>query len=143
MKRKITIEVIIFLYVVLFLYAAGTKLLDYERSVAQIGQSPLLTNYAGWIAWLIPVLEISIAAMLIIQRIRLFGLYAAFGLMAMFTLYVIAILGFSKELPCACGGVLSMLHWKGHLVLNLVFAGMAIVGILLMNKEDDNTTAAA
>ena len=143
MKRKITIEVIIFFYVVLFLYAAGTKLLDYERSVAQIGQSPLLTNYASWIAWLVPAIEILIAVVLMISRIRLFGLYAAFGLMVMFTLYVIAILSFSKELPCACGGVLSMLHWKGHLVLNLVFVAMAIVAILLMDREAGNTTVAA
>ena len=138
MKRQIVVEVIIFLYLSLFLYAAGTKLLDYERSVAQIAQSPLLTNYASWIAWLVPVLEIAISILLIVSRTRRSGLYAAFGLMVLFTFYIIAILSFSEELPCACGGVLSMLHWKGHLVLNIVFVVLAIIAIVLMNKEGEN-----
>src|SRR5687768_4460112 len=114
MKRAIIIEIICFLFIVLFLYAGGTKLMEYNKFVGQIGKSPLLTNYAEWIAWMIPSIEIVIAAMLIIPKARPVGLYAAFGLMVMFTFYIIAVLSFSKELPCSCGGVLSMLGWKEH-----------------------------
>lgn len=135
MKRQITIEVIVFLYIVLFLYAAGTKLIDYDKFIGQIGKSPLLTNYAGWIAWIIPTVEIIIAIMLIISRLRLIGLYAAFGLMVIFTFYIIAILSFSTELPCACGGVLSNLHWKGHLIFNIAFVLLGLGGILLQTKQ--------
>jgi hypothetical protein len=139
--KKLIIEIIIFLYVVLFLYAAGTKLLDYERSAAQIGQSPLLTNYAGVIAWLVPAIEIVIAMMLMITRFRLIALYASFGLMVIFTLYVAAILSLSTELPCACGGVLSMLHWKGHLIFNSGFVLLALAAIVLYNKQDNKAMA--
>jgi Methylamine utilisation protein MauE len=70
---------------------------------------------------------------------RLEGLCAAFGLMILFTFYIAAIMTFSKELPCACGGVLSMLHWKGHLVFNIVFVGLAAMGIELMKRDRSET----
>src|SRR5688500_7137156 len=114
MKKQIAIEIIVFLFVVLFLYAAGSKLVEYQKFIGQIGKSPLLTKYAETLAWMVPTVEIVIAVMLIIPRARMLGLYAAFGLMVMFTLYIIAILSFSAELPCSCGGVLSMLGWKEH-----------------------------
>lgn len=135
MLRKILIEAIVFLYIVLFLYASGTKLVEYETSVAQISQSPILTNYANTVAWLVPLMEIAIALMLMTRRTRVAGMYASFGLMVLFTMYVAAILSFSKELPCACGGVLSMLHWKGHLIFNIVFVGLGLLAIDLMKKD--------
>ena len=141
MKGKIGLEIISFLFILLFLYAAGVKLSDIETFRVQLAQSPLLTAYAGKIAWFIPVLEILIAVLLMTLRLRLLGLYASFGLMVMFTLYIMAILTFSEELPCACGGVLSMLHWKGHLVFNLVFVVLSVVGIHL-TKESANSIVA-
>ncbi|MDQ2656909.1 MAG: hypothetical protein M3Y60_05770, partial [Bacteroidota bacterium] len=36
------------------------------------------------------------------------------------------------ELPCSCGGVLNSLGWKAHLVFNIVFTLLSIVGIMLM-----------
>lgn len=136
-KKDIIIEIIVFLFVVLFLYAAGSKLVDHQRFVAQIGKSPLLTDFAGLVSWVIPGVEIIIAVMLIIPRIRLTGLYAAFGLMVMFTLYIIAILSFSKELPCSCGGVLSMLGWREHLIFNIGFVLLGLTGIVLMTRQED------
>lgn len=143
MKKEIAVEIIVFLFVILFLYAAGTKLLDYERSVAQIAQSPLLTKMSGFIAWFVPIVEIIVSVMLMVPVLRLTGLYAAFGLMLTFTFYIIAILSFSKELPCACGGVLSMLHWKGHLVFNIVFVILAFTGILLSPRQSTSKTTIA
>lgn len=137
MKKEIIIETIVFLYVVLFLYAAGSKLVDHQRFIAQIGKSPLLTDFAGLVSWIIPAVEIIISGMLIIPRIRLTGLYAAFGMMVMFTLYIIAILSFSKELPCSCGGVLSMLGWREHLVFNIGFVLLGLTGIILLTKQEE------
>jgi uncharacterized membrane protein YphA (DoxX/SURF4 family) len=145
MKKQIAIEIIVFLFVVLFLYAAGSKLVEYQKFIGQIGKSPLLTKYAGTLAWMVPTVEIIIAIMLIIPKIRLAGLYAAFGLMVMFTFYIIAILSFSKELPCSCGGVLSLLGWKEHLIFNIGFVLLGLTGIVLTNKKDQkqNTVATA
>lgn len=135
MKRTVLIEIIIFLFVILFLYAAGTKLTDYDKFIAQIGKSPLLTNHASYIAWMIPAIEIFVAVLLIIPRTKLIGMYASFGLMVTFTLYIAAILSFSKELPCSCGGVLNSLDWEEHLVFNIGFTLLGFAGTMLMKKE--------
>jgi uncharacterized membrane protein YphA (DoxX/SURF4 family) len=143
MKKQIAIEIIVFLFVVLFLYAAGSKLVEYQKFISQIGISPLLTDYAETIAWMIPTIEIIISLMLIIPRVRIIGLYAAFGLMVMFTFYIIAILSFSNELPCSCGGVLSMLGWKEHLIFNVSFVLLGLTAIILINKQEQSKIVTA
>lgn len=135
-KRELVVEVIVFLFVVLFLYAAESKLTDYQHFIGQIGKSPLLTNFAGTIAWMIPVIEIIVCILLVIPRFRMIGFYAAFGLMTIFTFYIIAILSFSAVLPCSCGGILSTMGWKEHLIFNIAFVGLALTGIILMNKRE-------
>jgi uncharacterized membrane protein YphA (DoxX/SURF4 family) len=123
-------------FILLLVYAALTKLLDYQKFVVQIGQSPLLTNYASFIAWSIPAVEILIAVLLAWPRFRLVGLYSAFILMVMFTAYIAAILSFSEDIPCSCGGVLEKLGWKEHLVFNVVFILLALAGIVLASQSD-------
>jgi uncharacterized membrane protein YjjP (DUF1212 family) len=51
---------------------------------------------------------------------------------------------FNKELPCSCGGIISLLSWGGHLVFNSVFILLAFAGVMLeklnrqLNKTDWN-----
>ena len=135
MKRTMIIEIICALFIILFVYAALTKLLDYEKFRIQIGQSPLLTAFAGWIAWIVPVTEFLISVMLVFARLRLVGLYAAFSLMVMFTTYIICILTLSLYIPCSCGGVLEKLGWKEHLIFNIVFIILAAVAVLISYRK--------
>src|SRR5690606_11815036 len=112
-----------------FVYAAISKLLDFETFRVQIGQSPLLTSFAGWVAWVIPLLELVVAFILVIPKYRLPALYGCLGLMSLFTMYIIAILNFSDYVPCSCGGILEKLGWREHLIFNIVLVVLAIVGI--------------
>ncbi|HBC05203.1 MAG TPA: hypothetical protein DC015_13665, partial [Aequorivita sp.] len=114
-----------YLFVLLFLYAAISKLLDFETFTVQLAQSPLLSAYAGVIAWAVPSLEILIAVLLTIPKYRIPALYAAFTLMVMFTAYIYIILNFSDFIPCSCGGVLEKLSWTQHLIFNIVFIILA------------------
>lgn len=136
MKKELIIEVIVFLFVLLFLYAAGIKLTEYKLFIAQMGVSPLITKYAKILAWMVPSLEIIISILLIIPKFRALGLYAAFALMMVFTFYIIAIFSVSTELPCACGGVLSKLGWKEHLIFNICFDLLGLIAILFNNLLD-------
>src|SRR3981081_1825021 len=120
-SRKFWVEFISILLIILFTYAAVSKLLDFQKFRVQLGQSPMLTAFAGWVTWIIPSLELIISIMLSIQRGRLLGLYASFSLMVMFTAYIIAITKFSDYVPCSCGGVLQNMSWNQHLVFNLGF----------------------
>jgi uncharacterized membrane protein YphA (DoxX/SURF4 family) len=137
MKKEVIVEIVCFLFILLFVYAALTKLLDYEKFRVQIGQSPLLSSLSGFIAWFIPSVEIVVSIMLALPRFRALGLYMAFTLMVLFTGYIIAILNFNGHVPCSCGGVLEKMGWTEHLVFNIVFVLFAAVGILLHSKEEN------
>lgn len=125
-------EIICFLFILLFSYAALSKLWDFNLFKIQLGQSPLLTAFAGWVAWGIPIIELLTALLLAIPKYRLVALYAALGLMSLFTLYIIAILKFSDFVPCSCGGIFERMGWQEHLIFNVVFVILAILGILMM-----------
>jgi uncharacterized membrane protein YphA (DoxX/SURF4 family) len=131
MTRKIAVDIVVFSYILLFVYAALTKLLDYQKFVVQLGQSPILTNYAQVLAVVVPFIELGISLMLIFPKTRLKGLYAAFGLMVMFTTYIVLASRFSDYVPCSCGGVLEGMTWTQHLIFNTVFVLLALIGILL------------
>ncbi len=130
MNRKNTVEIIALLFIVLFVYAALTKLLEYEKFIVQIGQSPLLTHWSLYLAWLVPMVELCIVVLLLFGNSRLIGLYASTSLMLLFTGYIILTLHFSDHVPCSCGGVLQSMTWGQHLVFNLLFVvagGVAVV----------------
>lgn len=131
---EVIVTVISGFFFLLFLYAAASKLLDYQKFTIQLGQSPVLTGYAGIIAWLIPAIEILICALLIIPRVKILALYASFSLMLMFTAYIFIILNFAERVPCSCGGILDKMGWTEHLIFNCVFVVLGIIGIVLQTN---------
>lgn len=133
-NHKMVVFVISRLFILLYLYAALNKILDFEKFKVQLGQSPILTDYAWIIAWLIPGIEIIISILLLFQRTLVIGLYSAFGLMVMFTAYIIVILNFADRIPCSCGGILERMGWNAHLVFNIGFVFLGIVGVITQSK---------
>ncbi len=134
MKKAIT-DIIACLFILLFIYAALSKLLDYQKFQVQVGQSPLLTPFRGLVVWAIPAIEILIAGLLAFQRTRLAGLYASHGLMALFTAYIFAITRFSDYIPCSCGGILQKMSWNQHLIFNLCFVVLGLTGIFFYRND--------
>src|SRR5579872_238198 len=130
-RREIVIQTIISLIILLFIYAASSKLLDYTKFRVELGKSPLLTAFAGLVAWSIPLIEIGIALLLAFVRTRLLGLYASFTLMVLFTAYIVYILNFSPYVPCSCGGVLQKLDWRTHLIFNSIFVALSGLGVMI------------
>ncbi len=128
--KSIILDCICYLYIVLFVYAAASKLLDFDTFQNQLGQSPLLSANANWIAWLVPLSEILIAFLLIFNRFRILGLYGFYIWMVMFTTYIIIILNFTSFVPCSCGGVLEKLGWTEHLIFNFVFVVLSGISIV-------------
>ncbi|TGV04585.1 MauE/DoxX family redox-associated membrane protein [Flavivirga rizhaonensis] len=139
--KKILLEFICMLLILLFVYAAVSKLLVFDQFKIQIGQSPVLTTYTAWVAWGVPFIEIVISLMLIIPRFKLLALYAAFTLMIMFTSYILIILNFSDFIPCSCGGVLEKLSWTEHLIFNIIFVALALIGVMILNQKKNNNTS--
>jgi uncharacterized membrane protein YphA (DoxX/SURF4 family) len=141
MKKETVLEIIRWLFLTLFLYAAASKLMDYEKFEAQLGQSPLTTEHAVWIVWAVPFLEILIVLMLATPALRLLALYASYSLMVMFTTYIVIVTRFSPFVPCSCGGVLQKLGWTEHLIFNLGFVMLAVIGIILHVQSTKKTKA--
>lgn len=115
--------------------------MEYTVFKEQIAESPVLKPFARWLAWGLPLTELIVAALLFLPRWRLKGLYAALGLMLLFTGYIIAILIFSERLPCSCGGILESLSWKEHLVFNSIIIILALTGILLERQSNKGVPA--
>ena len=126
------VEAISSLLILLFVYAAVSKLLDYETFKIQLSKSPFISPFAKMTAWALPVGEILLALALTSKRTRLIGLYASLFLMTMFTAYIYTMLRYSYYIPCSCGGILSKMGWHEHLWFNLGFVVLSIIGILLV-----------
>lgn len=135
MKKETAIKIICALLVFLFAYAAVSKLLDYNTFYVQLSQSPYIIRFAKVIAWALPVVELTVAISFAFSHLRLFAFYAALFLLSLFTAYLVAMLNFSYYIPCSCGGLLSSLSWKEHIVFNIVFILLSLTGIRLSVME--------
>ncbi len=133
--RSVIVELICFLFIGLFMYAALSKLLDNEKFTVQILQSPLLAPFAFWITWMIPGVEILCSIFLMIYRLRLIALYAALTLMVTFYSLHSGYFIFSDKIPCSCGGILESLGWREHLVFNVTFVLLSVLAIYLVDSS--------
>lgn len=137
--KEISVEVICYFYILLFVYAAVNKIIDFENFQVQLAQSPLLTAYAGFIAYSVIFFEVGCALLLSINRLQLLGLYVAYVLMLLFSIYIFLILNFSPYIPCSCGGILDDMGWTEHLIFNLMFVLLAALAILYFPKKIKNS----
>jgi Methylamine utilisation protein MauE len=136
-KQAIVIEAVCISLIILFVYAATSKLIDIEKFRIELGKSPLLTEYAGLVSVFIPVFELFIAILLCIKGARLFALNSAFSLLVLFTSYLIAILQFSFYVPCTCGGVLQSMNWNQHILFNCIFILLSTTAIILSPSKHE------
>ena len=132
--KRIIIELIEVLLILLFMYAAVSKLLDYQHFHIQLSKSPLITPYASFAAIAIPLVEIITSILLAQSRTVKIGLYASLFLLTLFTTYLIAMLNFSSYIPCSCGGILQGLSWETHIVFNLTFIVLNLLVLILGNS---------
>jgi hypothetical protein len=130
-KKEAIIDAICGLFILLFVYTAASKLLDFHKFNVELHKSPLLVDFGPPIAWLVPSMEIVLSASLIFQSTRRIGLYGSLALMLLFTFYIVAILGFSEHVPCTCGGIIQKMTWTQHLFFNLSFCGLAVGALRL------------
>lgn len=124
-----------YFFVLLFCYAAVSKLLDFENFQLQLAQSPLLSAFAGITSYAVIIIEFAISLLLCVSKTRLLGLYASLSLMSGFTIYIFLILYYSDFIPCSCGGILEKLGWTEHLIFNIGCVILAIIGIILYEKK--------
>lgn len=138
-KKQVMLECIVALLIMLFLYASISKFLDFKTFIDQMNNQPLPNSWTPFLVWVIPGLEIAISLSLLFEYTRLLGLYASLILMILFTVYTgIILLHFFPYIPCSCGGVIQKLTWTQHLILNLSYVSLSILGIILQRRKYTN-----
>lgn len=136
--RLYTVEIISFLFIILWVYAGLSKWLDPEFT-DQLNKSPYLEGMSGFVAVALPVGELIMAVLLIFPLTKLIGLYLSFFTMFLFSGYIYAMIYYSHYTPCSCGGILSKMDWNTHFLFNIFFMTLAVVAILLWRKPQDGT----
>src|SRR5690606_16404433 len=134
-SKKGIVEIISMLFILLFVYASISKLLEFKDFQTQLGQSPLLGAFAIPISYGVICIELVTSILLAFKKTRIQGLYIAYMLMVMFTTYIVIILNFTSFTPCSCGGVLESLGWTEHLIFNILCILLAIGAIYLIHVK--------
>ncbi|GGG89852.1 hypothetical protein GCM10007415_25180 [Parapedobacter pyrenivorans] len=120
----------------LFGLTAIDKARQFERFYAELGKSPFLMAYQGWVAWGTPIVEGIVVFLLIFGgTLQLWGLYASVFLMSLFTGYIYLLLNYSYYTPCLCSAALESLTWEQHLVFNLLFLALAMAATASKERQ--------
>ncbi len=141
--KATTVEIIAILLIGLFGLTALDKAIRFERFYSELGKSPFLMNYARAVAVGTPLVEAIAAWMLAMDKWRLKGLYLSVFLMSLFTAYIYMLLNYSYYTPCLCSAALESLSWEEHLIFNIVFLMLAMIGAVLeeTNQNHQNHTS--
>jgi len=123
------------LLTILFVYTAVSKLNHLDLFQWRLERMPYISPYATLISWGVPFLELVIAGLLWFPKYRNMAFYSSFILLGLFTTYIIVVLKYSDSIPCSCGGVISALGWRDHILLNISFMVLALLGILWSKKR--------
>lgn len=117
--------------VFLFVYASVSKLFNFTAFINDMNNQPFPALIKPVLIWAVPLAELVIVGLLIFDTTRLVGLYASFAMMLAFTFYtVVVLMHFFRYIPCSCGGIIKNLSWQQHLVFNLIFVLISLIGIL-------------
>lgn len=123
------------LLTILFVYTSVSKLMHLNTFQLRMARMPYIASYASLISWVLPFLELVIAGLLWFTRYRTMAFFFSFILLSLFTTYIIIVLTSSDSIPCSCGGVISAFGWKDHILLNISFMVLSLLGILWSKKR--------
>jgi hypothetical protein len=130
-KHTGTVDIISALFILLFVYTSLSKLLEFSSFRNVLSLSPLIGFAGSFLAWLIPAVELVTACLLFLPALRKWGFLLSLILMISFTCYLAYMVLFIPDKPCSCGGVIKLLTWPQHLLLNIIFTLMAGIGLWL------------
>lgn len=125
----------LFLLIVLFTYAAASKLITPAEFRAELYRQPFPHDLADLLLYGLPAAELMTVLLLCLERTRAAGFMLSLGLLVTFTVYIsLGLLHFWPHVPCSCGGILGRMGWGPHLVFNLFFTGLTIAALLVTEK---------
>jgi putative oxidoreductase len=118
-NRRTIVDIIAAFFIVLFFYTALSKSYYIDNTVEALKRTNVFVGFESFIAWAVVAIEYIIATLLFLPRTRRLGLKLSFVLMAVFSFYVGFMMFYLTKLPCSCGGIISKMTWKQHLIFNI------------------------
>ena len=116
-------------------YTAFDKFIHWQESYRAFLNQPFPRQWAEVLAYTIPGVEILLLILLIFPKSRWWGFLGSLLLLTSFTVYVGMVwIGVFPEVPCNCAGLINLLNWESHLVLNLGCLIIAIAGLRLSKR---------
>ncbi len=132
MKKQSIVSCVSFALIVLWTYAAVSKLSDINLFNRQMLSQPFNENFSHILVYLIPFIEVFTAFLLSFRQSRIWGLWFSTGCMMVFTVYAaMVVFGFFAITPCSCGGLLNKMSWTEHFYFNLFWLVASIAALLM------------
>jgi len=139
-KENIILNIIRPVLIMLWVYAAVTKVSNYPLFISELHKQPFPESTDAAIAIILPTIEIVTAVLLLFDRTLKTGYKGSFILMSLFTLYVLlAMTRTFGHIPCPCAGIIGRMNWGAHLVFNLFFVIISYVGYYLQTDKGNTT----
>lgn len=127
---------IVYLLIVLWVYAAISKLIDFDQNRNAMLQQVFPVFIAEILAWAVPLTELAAASLLVASTTRVAGLYISFSLLLLFSIYILTVvIGYFGRVPCSCGGILEEMSWGQHLAFNILFIFLNFLALKFTIKE--------
>lgn len=132
-----------FILALVFLYTGVIKVLNFTEWNTNFNKLDIVHDLnieTG--AYLIPLIEISVASMFFIEKTRKIASYFSCLLMLMFTIYIYYKIYIWEDSLCPCGGIFSQLTLDKHLWVNISLLSIALflVTYQTFSKTHVNTT---
>ncbi|MRG49012.1 hypothetical protein GFS24_28140 [Chitinophaga sp. SYP-B3965] len=137
MKSKTIVDILISLFILLFIYTATSKVLNWDDTVKSMHNQPINRSLADVLVYALPILELGVIGLMLFNRTKLLGIYIFTGMMLAFTGYVALVLtNYYGRVPCSCGGIIKEMGWRSHLTMNITFVILGLVAIYLIKKKE-------
>ncbi|MCC4228622.1 MauE/DoxX family redox-associated membrane protein [Zunongwangia profunda] len=129
--------ILLYYFILLLSYAALSKITEGNSLYTSLMNAPLYLSakLAAVGQWLIPITELVLAISISFKSTRRIGYLSIALLFILLSVYTGWIIWFLPNKPCSCGGLISLLSWKQHVVFNLVNLILSLVAWYLTKRE--------
>lgn len=116
---KSTNNILSILLIITLAISATTKLINHDRTVTDMMIQAFPIGWAKYLAWIQPILQVIICALLLSPKSNHIGLFIASGYFLLLIIYSATVLAklYQYE-PCSCIGLFRGISWFWTLVLH-------------------------
>ena len=129
-------KALLFYFILLLSYAALSKITEGNSLYISLINAPLYlsSELAVFGQWLIPITELVLAISISFKSTRKIGYLGIALLFILLSVYAGWITWFLPNKPCSCGGLISLLSWKQHVVFNLLNLILSLIAWYLTQR---------